>query len=152
MAQEFRNLNVLIEAAKEILKLESALKTYANADAEMAKMASERKRHENQIEALKKEEGKYRLEAEEAKRASDQEVENYKAGNEAKKRQLAGQLTPLQGSLSLLEQRIVNSRLELNQIVSEVRQIKEEKEQEAKYLGQLRQSIAALQRQHGIRA
>ena len=148
----FRSLGPLCDAAQEILKLRDALRIIGNSDAEVAKMAAERKGHQDIIADLKKEQDGIRAETDKKKKDSDAEVDQYRALNESKKAQLASQLAPAQNSLAQVESRLAAARAELNQTAIEVRQTKAEKEEEQRYLDKLRASIAELQKQHGIRA
>ena len=148
----FRRLHDLVAAAKEILALEDALKVIGNSDAEIAKMAAERQNHQNAIANLKVEEEKAGLGVEKAKGDALAKIEIVEAEVAAKGKQLESRLGPLQSTLSNVEDKIAAARVEHNQLVAEIRQAKTEAEEQQRYLNRLRESIAALQKQHGINA
>ena len=120
--KSFRLVHGLVATCKELLELEGVLRSLANQDAEISKMANARAEHQAALEAIGGEKVKARADTDKAKSDLDKELQAYRGQIEGEKKKIAATIGPDQTKLSQLEAKIETAQTDLTNTLAERRQ------------------------------
>lgn len=148
----WRSLGGLVQSAKEILKLENALKVAANSEGAIARVEQREKEAAEAIAALKLEEGRVQAGIDKAKADAVKEKEKIAGEVETERARLRATLGPEQTKLGQVQAQLAAAKIDLTNTVDEKRRVNAEVAEREKYLGNLNANIKRLQEQHGITA